>query len=767
MDIVDFQRILWSFADEPTDIDVRIGRLVAQVRDDLIDVTLEYSEDFDRTLNVIEHGTRYSARTWLINRIAKLPQLADRILSVTDSASKGTAAYPFVTPAAVYTPDLSDDPQSATDKHTADAVDTLLGKVSRPLPGATSVMYLTSDAGEGKTTLIYRAARLQAERFKSRKSPTLLVPIPLSGRAFLTFDDAVIAALVNKLRFNYLYFDAFVELVKLGALVPAFDGYEEMLVEGSKGEAVSALGNLVQTLDSSGTVVVAARKAFFEYISFKTQARLLDAIGDRSASFSRLALERWDKSKFCEYGALRGANNASDLHRLFEQRFGADHPLLTRAVLVRRLFDVADREDNSSSLAAMLAANPHDYLYSFVDAIVTREANEKWLSRVSGDVLEPLMTVEEHHQLLSLIAQEMWQTSTTSLRYDVVDTIVEIFSESAKKSAAVTRQIKERIRQHSLLASENPRGGALAFDHEDFHNFYLGEWLGHSIARGSRVDVQAMLSVGIVPKLATEQAVQHLARLGRSFEDALDVISAVTSQETGFSFCKENGGAVTVGIIESLDANHDPVKLDGMYFSEGIFAGRSLRNVSFVKCLFQPTALGMRSLADISFTECEFERIELQKGASLKGCTFTTCKIDSVLWTHSDEHIFDPSGIVAGLVAAGAVVVEEESQQSSLLAPVSNDPRFDLFERFLKSFLRRTHIDEELIRLRLGKGGSPMFFAEVLPGLLSSGILERAQWKGRGVQERYRLSVPLSEIQRALTQARGNFDSLLQILRTK
>src|SRR4029077_1840672 len=96
--------------------------------------------------------------------------------------------------------------------------------LSRRPAGATSVLYLTSDAGEGKTTLINHLALKQAQRYKEKTTDWLLVPIPLGGRTFLRFDDVVVAALVNRLRFQLFYYDAFLELVRLGVLVPAFAG---------------------------------------------------------------------------------------------------------------------------------------------------------------------------------------------------------------------------------------------------------------------------------------------------------------------------------------------------------------------------------------------------------------------------------------------------------------------------------------------------------------------------------------------------------------
>lgn len=763
MDINAFRRALTAFADEPSDVDIRLGKVVAQIRDEVIDATISFGNDDDQQLKIQENGQTYSARIWLINRVAKLPQLADRILSASVGSSEAATRTPFVVPSGLLTPDLSEDQNPSAEKAVPDAVEALLQRATAPLPGATSVLYLTSDAGEGKTTLISRAAKVQAERFKQKLVGSLIVPVPLSGRAFLTFDDAVIAALVNKLRFNYLYYDAFIHLVRMGAVVPAFDGYEEMLVEGSRGEAVSALGNLVQHLESAGTVIIAARKAFFEYLSFRTQARLLDAIGDRSASFSRLALCRWTKAQFCEYGSLRKIDSPAQVHEIVAARLGPEHPLLTRAVLVRRLFDVIDDGADEQELADLLGNSPHDYFFTFVDAIVKREAAEKWLARVSGEVMTPLLEISEHHQLLALIAQEMWQTSSTSLRYDVLDVIVDIFGESRGKSPSVVRQIKERIKQHSLLASDPAKSGALAFDHEDFQNFYLGESLGQLLEKGSRPDLQTFLSVAPIPQATIEQSVQYAIRHGANRLQALLSIEQINDAESGFTFCKENCSGLALRLAECIETEAQTMELNGMMFATGSLAGRTLARIAFVHCQFQPTSMARSKLSDLVFRECEFERIECDAEQELTGCSFFDCRVGSLAVLPDGDQTYDPTQIDHWLRRAGAMVGEALNANSALDA-VEVDDRVRQLERFFRVFLRSTHVDEEVIRLRLGKVFASTFFDAVVPDLLTGGVLEEIPWRGGGYQRRYKLILSMSTIERCLERSRGSYDEFLRLV---
>jgi hypothetical protein len=764
MDIEEFKRVLRAFADEPADVDIRRGKLIAQIRDDILDVTLSYSQIGDGQLLVTENEQSFPARAWLLNRIARLPQLADRVLANTRANSDPTVASSFVIPAGMLSPDLSATEENFVDRSVADAVEVLLATASHPVPGATSVLYVTSDAGEGKTTIINRAAQIQAQRFKDRKASSLIIPIPLGGKSFLTFDDAVIAALVNKFRFNYLYFDAFLELIRMGAVVPAFDGYEEMLVEGSKNEAVSALGSLIQSLGSSGTVLIAARKAFFEYISFKTQAKLLDAIGDRSAAFSRLGICRWTKEQFCEYGRLRKAENPEQMYDAVAARLGVNHPILTRAVLVRRLFDVASEQSDRAELVEMLGSAPHDYFYTFVDAIVKREASEKWLSRASSEVHQPLLATNEHHELLSYIAQEMWQSSTSSLRHDVIEVLVDLFAETHRKAPGVVRQIKERLKQHSLLAAGSGKGTALAFDHEDFQNFYLGEAFGRLLILANRADLQTFISVNLLPKATIEQSIQHLLRLNADIKRALSAILEINSAEPAFSFCKENCGTLAVRLSECLPDADETKSLEGMFFSTDILSGRSLHHVRFNNCHFLPTTVSGSQFENVVFDECEFERIEINTASKeLKSCSFIGCKVDSIVGESSEDYSFDPSEIAQMLIKAGA---KNENQPD---APEPNDievsdERLKIVERFLRIFLRNTHVDEDVIRLRLGSSAASKFFEEILPAFLGCGALEEVPWKGRGVQRRYKLRMQMSDISDALEQAESSFDSFISSL---
>ena len=597
MQFEDFKRIVTCFADRADDVDTRHGELLVQIRDETITARLHQRAD---GLIVEEDGERMHAASWIVNRVARVPLLADRILSYVLPPPH------FVNPSGRLL-DQPDQESSDKDPYQENVVKTLTETLGRSLAGTTSVVYLTSDAGEGKTSLIELLAVKQAEAYKAKQSNWLLVPIPLGGRTFLRFDDVVVSALVNRLRFQLLYYDAFLELVRLGVLVPAFDGFEEMIVEASSGEAISALGNLVASLRSSGTILVAARKAYFDYPSFRSQARLFDGIGSSGeVAFGRVSLNRWNRAAFTQYARKRGVRAPDDLFHAVANRLDADHPLLTRAVLVKRLVDVATEEADLPDLLDRIGQDPQDYFHEFVGSLVEREAKLKWLD-TSGDPPQSILTTTEHHELLAMLAQEMWLSATDGLKMDVVNILVDMFTSAKNKSPTVARQIGERIKEHALLVRTG-LGRILAFDHEHFRLFYFGQALGRMLVECDPGSVLSTIEKATLPASAVTEVVGFVRRHNANLKATLALLQRLADGELSASFVRENCGALTLALI---DHSAGPHEARNMSFPNGALRQRHLRNVTVSGSFFHATSLTETVLYDCRFVNCTFERFEI------------------------------------------------------------------------------------------------------------------------------------------------------------
>jgi hypothetical protein len=745
MQAEDFVRILRTFADRPEDIDLSKGTLLFQVFEEVLEVEVNQRGG---ELWIREGGADSRAAEWIIRRIARVEMLADRILSYTSEPDN------FVTPSAQLLEQL--DFTSGADVLTPDATQAANQVLARRPAGTSTILYLTSDAGEGKTTLINHMARQQATAYKERKVDWLLVPIPLGGRGFLRFDDVVVAALANKLRFQRWYFEAFLELVRLGVVVPAFDGFEEMFVEGSSGDALSALGNLMRNLHSSGSALVAARKAYFEYQSFRTQAKLFDTIGAESVSFARLALNRWGKSEFLSYASKRKVPDPSSIFEVVSNRLSPDHPLLTRPILVRRLLDVMEGQSDLNALVEQLGKRPEDYFYQFVTAIVDREANEKWLDK-SGEIYRPLLSVDEHHSLLSAVAQEMWLSSTDALKSEVLDVIADLFAESITKDPALGRQIRERLKHHSLIVSAESVRGAFSFDHEDFRKFFLGEAIGRLLLKESRAELQSILGVALLPKETCEHAIRFFQRgKGRAMA-AIKLVQQLSQAELPTSFARENAGALVVWLLDG--GFIVPICIEDMALPADALVAKSFQNTKFENCYFQPTSLNGSRLTKCEFQKCQFDRLEVSSKPTVDQVILSDCTVGSLVKASEDEQLFEPAAIERALCGYGFQVRAMSDKDSPQYAAASEE-EIRLVERVLRIFLRATHVNQSVIQLRLGhKAG--IFLSNVLPSLLRVKVLEEVPYLGKGTQRRFRLRVPMEQIQLALNRSNGRFSEFL------
>lgn len=748
MDFITFQRILESFADRPADIDIAKGTVVLAIRNELIEATISQRTD---GLSVEENGQTWPASQWLCQRIAQLPLLADRIIELINEEEF------FVSPKGEVLVDINESPEERL-RELHDIPEELLASLNRRPAGMTTVTYLTSDAGEGKTTLINHAARMQAALYKLKKTDWLLLPISLGGRTFMRFDDVIVGTLMNRLRFNVLFYDSFIELVKLGAIVPALDGFEEMFVEGSSGDAISALGNLMQALQSSGTAVIAARKAYFQYKNLRAQTRLLDSMSGQSVSFSRISIHRWEKAEFLAYATRRGVAEASDIYEQVAAQLGSDHPLLTRAVLVERLLDVAKTGKGHLGLLDRINRDPSDYFRQFIGSIIDREATQKWIDK-SGEPAQPLLTIEEHYELLSELALEMWTTGTDRLPQDVMTFVGEMFAEERRKNRVITQQIVERVKQHALIVCSD--GGRYGFDHEEFYHFFLGEALGQIFRNRDIGLLRKAMSQALLPQMAQEAAARFLVRSDIDRGEFISIVNDTFSGEARISLTKENICGLALYVLDIV--NEGGITISDGAFPPNALNGRTVLNVEFHRCYFQRTPLTRTTLNNCTFEECEIEGFEYSDTTSLTNVRVKDCRV--VSFTASEDALaeYGPLRVETLMASCGFTMINGDPQtdQGDAPAVMETELELQLMERTLRAFMRTTGVNENTLRMKLGPQ-APLFFNDMLSGLEDCGVFEEVRFRGSGTQKRYKLGIAFDRIVDAIEASEGSYASFLE-----
>ena len=755
MNTEQFFQFVALFVDSPDALQRQHNRFVMQTSEgDLIEGTLSRSGD---SLIVEESGTKTTALRWISQRLAKVDRLASRIKTVLAEERQI-----FVATSGKIIDDLASAP-SDDEQATMDVLQTLDHLLDRRPAGVSSLVYLTSHAGEGKTRTIDELALRRAKLFSENSSAWLLVPISLSGKPFLRFDDVVVATLANRFRFLGLFYRPFIELVRYGLIVPAFDGFEEMFVETPSGDAVSALGGFLSDLQGEGTTLIAARSAYFEYRRLNTQARLFDSIRGLSVSFSRISIDRWQRDHFMEYCVERGLNfdEASNLHGAVASRLGDSHPILTRPVLAKRLVDIVEESGSIETLLNKLGTSPSDYFAEFVRGIVEREAG-KWLDKAEGP-REAIFSASEHEELLSQVAREMWMSRSETLGADILETIAQLYCDQQQVPPARSRQVLERIKDHALLRQAlTGARSQFAFDHEEFYQFFLGRSISLVARQEPASDLRNLLRRGLLPESSIHEAVADLQRSDTA--SAMQLIARVVevvASEPSISYARENAGAL---VRPLLSLREEPLSVVGLIFGNDALKSMNVTNVRFENCTFGPTSLAGTTLTRVHFDACSLQDVELSNSTTVTESTIgADTEVFAVVPDGWDTTIYAPAAISEYLRRAGfsieqGSVLDSDSMAATLV--VDPDEKLRVLERVIRAFFRSTEVNETTFRQRLGVH-SALFVDVLLPDLLAIGVLEDVPYRGRGTQRRFRVRCSLQTLRKTLEESDGRYEKFL------
>jgi len=756
MDRNNFLRILETFADDPGALDRVREQMIVQLQDQVLEfqVSQRGGDVFVTEAEVTER-----AEVWVRNRLGNLRLLAQRIIDVTPKLDE------YIAPSGQFIDVLEKAPKGE-ETLVQNAFELLRNEVNKGAGLSTYVIYLTSDAGEGKTSTIQRLAVEQAQRYLKKETDALVVPIYLAGQPFIRLDDMIVGSIANTYRFRSLYIDNFIELVKIGAIIPAFDGFEEMFVVGSSGEAVSSLGNFVENLDSQGSAIVSARTAYFEIRDFSTQARLFDGVNRGDVSFSRLKLERWDKPRFIDYWNLRSLENGESVWNMLSDKFqDAGHPLLTRAVLVSKLAKIAEDADRFDELVQRIGSDATTYFGALIDSIIEREIATKWVQRTEAKVSKPLLTLEQHHELISQVAVEMAISSNSEISVDEINTIAEVYCDDQGIPSGIARLVIARLPDHPMLRKSSGSRSTLVFDHEEFRDFFSGEALGRFICQEKQADYKNMMRNAIITPSMAEACFVYLKSKHKELIRHTEFIKKAMRGEDTASTIRESGTRILARMLTMLNGD-TKVDVCECAFELDAFKAVRLSNVVFKECYFHRFNIASSTISSCDFFGCEFSAIEWDSQTSVTNVTLDeNCKVYEACNGSDDLSVFSPEVILRAVQGAGFTV---EKLSEALAPDVEVEPDIDddlsITERALRAYQRSNGITESVFKTRLGAQHYSRFSSHILPELQRVGVISEGSYKGQGRDSYYKLSKEMTRIEEAMKSARGRFDRFLSHL---
>lgn len=369
----------------------------------------------------------------------------------------------------------------------------------------------------------------------------------------------------------------------------------------------------------------------------------------------------------------------------------------------------------------------------------------------------PLLAQDEHMQLLETLAMEMWIAERAIVAADVLDYAAELFCETKRKSAAVTRQVVERIKQHALLVNKGGDRGAFQFDHEEFYYYFLGRAVARRLGARDDNETKSAMRRTALPQLALEAAAVALRSDPLALKRAVESVNRVSATEPAASHVRENGGAI---IVRGLDGSPGSgIIVEGLVFLRGCLTDRRLNGLVFRRCEFGEFVVSDGTLTDVAFEDCRFDVLFLRSTQALGSVTLTRCTARAVAPPGSSVPTYDPTTIARLLPLAWTEKLEGEPP----VPPLVMDENLKLTERVVRRFLRTTELNENVMRQAAGSHANT-FIRDLLPELRDHGVLREVPYLGSGQQMRFRLGRPLREVSEALKRSEGSFQRFLDLM---
>ena len=496
--------------------------------------------------NVEFQGNIIPYKKFLSKHLAKLDSFAERILI----KRKGVTA--FINGPAKLNLTENDDENNR-------ALELLQKECSIKDQFSTKIIFITADAGHGKTALLREFQSIKAKKYLDGKSEQLFWHIDLQGRQLLRLSEAFMGDL-GELRVTGLWMQSIIRLMKHGLLVIGIDGFDELAAEQGTNDALGSLALLVNSLNNTGIIVAASRRTFFDTEDYLKKTRLFDGKTNQLCSFNEITLRNWTKNEVSLYAFTREINNSDNFYAEVYNLLGrqSNHPLLTRPFLISQLVSAITKYNISASDFIGGMSNPRDPnkgVNSLIEAFIKREVEEKWKDKETG---EPYLNQEQHEWILSSIAEEMWKSQTEKIQVDIIQTLVLLLLEEWGIDESRRMQVFEMVKMHALLVfpidgNHNYR----LFEHPEFKDYFtsisLKRLLIESLRSSKSRELSSFLSTAQISDSLALYTFSNAAFNNSDIEPLISLLQDLVKKEWKPTFININVGTMIPFILNRYD----------------------------------------------------------------------------------------------------------------------------------------------------------------------------------------------------------------------
>lgn len=683
MNLKEIKLDIQSFADDDADVVIeRNGSILFTKNGE--DILIKIREDLNTgTLFVKVNETEIPYRKYLSKHLGKLDLFATKIREKRKSI------------------DLYIDGDSTlisvSNNQEGTGLDLINHEASNFLFSGTKLTFITADAGHGKTALLKEYQSQQANKYLKGETNFLFWHVDLQGRELVRLNEALMYDL-GELRIPGLYYSSILTLIKRKFIVLAIDGFDELAAEIGGSIALGALSSLVSQMDNSGTIIAASRRTFFDTQDYIKRTKILKGTISSECEFNEIKLQNWsikEAVNFMSFHYDKPKKIYSEL--LTELNNDANHPILTRPFLLTKVIESMVYLGKSPAEFVGQLSDPLEGVAAVVEAFTEREVS-KWKLR-DKDTGTPYLSYQQHVELLSMIAQEMWDSKNDKISVEEVQFITTLLCEEWKINSNILPQVISMVKSHALLIPPNNfQAEFRKFEHEEFRYYFLAKSLSKELKEVSDnnqnyLKLKKFLYIAQLPDSIAQYASKQTNSQELNVLSILNIFQKIINEEWKPTYLQTNIGTLIPYLLNEFKPKKQLIFDSKVNFTSIIFENKILANLLFKNSNFINISFRNTLLANVVFEDCTFNevRIETNSENAFQNCSIINCKIDSIiLYTggYIMDSVYAPGRIKETLTKKLGFKVQTENQAKS--ASVKNEHFKKCVTKFLNHFNNKT-----------------------------------------------------------------------------
>lgn len=541
-------------------------------------------------------------------------------------------------------------------------------------------------------------------------------------------------------------------------MILAIDGFDELAAEIGGTKAVSSLSNFVNEMAGQGTLIAASRRTFFDTHDYIKRTSLLKNKVPYDINFNELKLQNWTKKEVIAYFTNLAFDNPEQIYdAILSEVHDENHPVLTRPFLLAKLATAIDGDVKQVAEFFSCKCNENESVSYIVESFTKREV-EKWKG-VDNKTGEPYLSFEQHIQLLSTIAKEMWDAKKDSITIEEIEIYTVLLFDEWNIEDELRKIIIRIVGSHAFLPPVNDtKMDARKFEHEEFKHYFLARALAdlfnNSVRTDNFTELKRFLYIEQLPDSVAMYCFNYVDDLNENVQKILGYFKAMLDAEWKPTYLQLNIGTLLPFMIDKIDFK-SPICFDSrVNYSSLIFENKKLSNITFENGTFINISLRDTILDNVQFKNCDFNEIKIETASRVvfRNVSIVDSNVSSIVLLKDGEVVevaYSPTRITA-LLTANNIKLEEANEIIEPTEVVTEQSEFKkALTKFILKFNKMTiQYEKNILNEKYLGSNTDLIISEIVPMCLEYKVIEVIETKQsrQMATTAWRLSVDMEEL---------------------